>query len=119
MLNQLQPDAQAFNVSGDELQLLCRCASLRWVRACDSSAVFNLQGCVVRGGSAPTKASCITPNALRWIGTEMGAAPDPTWSTGFLKGGDPSSDMWCPAESDTTLQLAGESAIECAKFNLL
>jgi hypothetical protein len=24
MLNQLQPDAQAFNVSGDELQLLCR-----------------------------------------------------------------------------------------------
>ena len=74
--------------------------------ACTDYGVYR-QGCVVRGGSE-SKGSCITPNALRWIGTESGVAPDPTWSTGFTKGGDPTSDMWCPSESDTTLQLSGE-----------
>ena len=83
------------------------------------AAAFN--GCVVEGGAAQNKSTCITPNALRWIGTEAGmghvslislpgfslilshslscfshslagVAPDPNWSTGFNKGGDPASD---------------------------
>eukprot|EP01052_Picozoa_sp_SAG31_P002940 SAG31_NODE_107_length_24865_cov_17.973593_9_plen_344_part_00 len=66
-----------------------------------NAMAFN--GCVVKGGPQ-NKSTCITPNALRWIGTEAGVAPDPTWSTGFNKGGDPNSDMFCPGESDTTLQ---------------
>ena len=41
-----------------------------------------------------------------WIGTESGKAPYPTWSTGTTEdGGDPDSDVWCPAECDTTLQV--------------
>lgn len=67
-----------------------------------TAAAFN--GCVVQGGAAQNKSTCITPNALRWIGTEAGVAPDPNWSSGFNKGGDPASDMFCPGESDTTLQ---------------
>ena len=63
---------------------------------------FN--GCVVQGGGKQSRSTCITPNALRWIGTEAGVAPDPNWSSGFNKGGDPASDMFCPGESDTTLQ---------------
>ena len=59
----------------------------------------------MRGGSAT---SCLSPNVLRWIGTESGAAPNPTWSTGLAKGGDPDSDTWCPSESDTTLQLSDQ-----------
>jgi hypothetical protein len=51
-----------------------------------TAMAFN--GCVVKGGPQ-NKSTCITPNALRWIGTEAGVAPDPTWSTGFEKGGDP------------------------------
>ena len=47
----------------------------------------------------------LTPNAARWIGTEMGVAPDPDWSTGTGgDGGDPDSPVFCPAECDTTLQ---------------
>jgi len=47
----------------------------------------------------------ISKNPLRWIGTEAGQAPDPTWSTGVTNdGGDPNSPFWCPAECDTTLQ---------------
>ena len=67
-----------------------------------NAVAFN--GCVVKGGAAQNKSTCITPNALRWIGTEAGVAPDPNWSTGYNKGGDPNSDMFNPGESDTTLQ---------------
>jgi len=67
-----------------------------------NAQAFN--GCVVKGGAPQNKSTCITPNSLRWIGTEAGTAPDPNWSTGFNKGGDPTSDTFCPAEADTTLQ---------------
>ncbi|CAF1487349.1 unnamed protein product, partial [Adineta steineri] len=47
----------------------------------------------------------VSPNPARWIGTEMGVAPDPNWSTGVTNdGGDPDSSVFCPAECDTTLQ---------------
>ena len=37
-------------------------------------------------------------------GTEAGVAPYPTWSTGTTNdGGDPDSNIWNPAECDTTL----------------
>lgn len=66
-----------------------------------TASAFN--GCVVQGG-AQSKATCISPNSVRWIGTEAGEAPDPNWSTGFTDGGDPTSDAFCPGECDTTLQ---------------
>lgn len=66
-----------------------------------SAAVFN--GCAQQG--AGNNASlCVSPNAVRWIGTEAGTAPDPDWSTGYSGGGDPSADVFQPAECDTTLQ---------------
>lgn len=40
----------------------------------------------------------LSKNAIRWIGTEAGRAPDPNWSTGESGGGDPKSTVWCPAE---------------------
>eukprot|EP00164_Ancoracysta_twista_P010303 GFYU01015487.1.p1 GENE.GFYU01015487.1~~GFYU01015487.1.p1 ORF type:complete len:485 (+),score=121.52 GFYU01015487.1:40-1494(+) len=47
----------------------------------------------------------VSSNPLRWIGTEAGKAPYPTWSTGTTAdGGDPNSPVWAPAECDTTLQ---------------
>jgi alpha-L-fucosidase len=47
----------------------------------------------------------VSSNPVRWIGTEMGVAPDPDWSTGVTNdGGDPDSPVFCPAECDTTLQ---------------
>jgi alpha-L-fucosidase len=47
----------------------------------------------------------VSKNPIRWIGTEMGVAPDPNWSTGTTNdGGDPDSSVFCPAECDTTLQ---------------
>ncbi len=47
----------------------------------------------------------VSSNPVRWIGTEMGIAPDPNWSTGITNdGGDPDSAIFCPAECDTTLQ---------------
>jgi alpha-L-fucosidase len=74
MLKQLQPGAVAFN------------------------------GCVVPHGGAQSKGSCVTPNAVRWIGSEAGTAPSPNWASGFTNGGDPHAGMFCPSESDTTLQ---------------
>lgn len=44
-------------------------------------------------------------NPTRWIGTESGYAPDPTWSTCDFNSsgaGDPSSPDWYPAEVDFT-----------------
>ncbi|CAF1334163.1 unnamed protein product [Adineta ricciae] len=50
--------------------------------------------------------SDVTANSIRWIGNELGHAPDPTWSTGTSSGGgDPNSPIFCPAECDTTLQV--------------
>jgi len=47
----------------------------------------------------------VSKNPARWIGTEMGVAPDPNWSTGVTSdGGDPDSLIFNPAECDTTLQ---------------
>ena len=66
-----------------------------------NAVAFN--GCVQQG--AGNNASlCVTPNSVRWIGTEAGVAPTADWSTGFRNGGDPDSDLFQPAESDTTLQ---------------
>ena len=73
------------------------------VKALQPRAVaFN--GCVIKGDGAQSKDTCVTPNAVRWIGSEAGAAPSPNWGSGFLTGGDPASDTFCPSESDTTLQ---------------
>jgi alpha-L-fucosidase len=59
----------------------------------------------------------INATAARWIGTEAGVAPDPTWSTGSCAmgnpvcndcqggdGGSPTDPNWCPAEVDSTMQ---------------
>ena len=58
-------------------------------------------------GCDPTL-GCVGPPGggnSRWIGTEAGIAPDPTWSTGVSYGaGNPNSTVWDPAECDTTLQ---------------
>lgn len=49
----------------------------------------------------------VSKNPVRWIGTEMGVAPDPNWSTGTGNdGGDPDSPFFNPAECDTTLQTS-------------
>ena len=56
---------------------------------------------VVFGGAG------ISPNALRWIGTESGYAPYPAWSRtkpGDNGQGDPDGAAWYPAETDFTLQ---------------
>ena len=64
------------------------------------AAIFN--GCVDQNG--PTE-DCVRPTSVRWIGTEDGTAPDPNWSTGVSNdGGQPTSDLFCPSECDTTLQ---------------
>lgn len=60
----------------------------------------------------------VNSTAIRWIGTEGGAAPDPTWSSGSCgrgneqctdcaggNGGAPDDADWCAAEVDSTLQL--------------
>jgi alpha-L-fucosidase len=50
-------------------------------------------------------------NPSRWIGSESGYAPDPTWSTCDLSAngaGDPDSRDWYPAETDFTT-LAGDT----------
>ncbi len=47
----------------------------------------------------------LTANSVRWVGNEVGNAPDPNWSTGTSGGGDPDSPVFCPAECDTTLQI--------------
>lgn len=77
LLNKLQPNATAFNGYVRKF--------LYWHTypvTCDHD--FLRQG--------------ISKNAIRWIGNEMGNAPDPNWSTGESGAGDPDSDLWCPAE---------------------
>eukprot|EP01121_Diplochlamys_sp_Union-15-3_P020175 TRINITY_DN77_c0_g1_i2.p1 TRINITY_DN77_c0_g1~~TRINITY_DN77_c0_g1_i2.p1 ORF type:complete len:443 (+),score=77.55 TRINITY_DN77_c0_g1_i2:138-1331(+) len=46
----------------------------------------------------------VSVNPVRWIGTESGHAPYPTWSTGVSNGGDPNSTVWAPPECDMTMQ---------------
>jgi alpha-L-fucosidase len=49
----------------------------------------------------------LTPNPVRWVGTESGLAPHPCWSTcdpSSFGAGSPSSSFWFPAETDFTLQ---------------
>lgn len=47
----------------------------------------------------------VSPNPIRWIGTESGITNEAIWSTGTAWGsGDPNSPLWCPATCDTTLQ---------------
>ena len=53
----------------------------------------------------------LMPSASRWIGSESGFAPYPTWSTCDYSGsgaGSPDSADWFPAETDFTV-LAGDS----------
>ena len=50
---------------------------------------------------------CAKTNNLRWIGTESGMPGYPIWSTANdcqAGQGDPNGNVFCPAESDTTLQ---------------
>jgi hypothetical protein len=64
---------------------------------------------VVFGGAG------LNNNALRWIGTEDGLAPYPTWSRTVAGGngqGDPNGDSWTPAETDFTLQN-GDKCVSC------
>ncbi|TWU72695.1 hypothetical protein ED733_003751 [Metarhizium rileyi] len=62
------------------------------------AVVFN--GCDDNG-------SCVTDHPVRWIGNEMGSAPEENWSTGLLRAGDPTSPYFVPSECDTTLQTNG------------
>lgn len=51
---------------------------------------------------------CAHKNNLRWVGTESGLPKYPIWSTAVdcAAGlGDPKGNIFCPAESDTTLQM--------------
>jgi len=53
----------------------------------------------------------VMPRPTRWIGTEHGYAPYPTWSTcdaGSYGAGSPNSTFWFPAETDFTV-LAGDT----------
>lgn len=55
--------------------------------------------------SCDTDGSCLSANAIRWIGTESGLPNEEIWSTGVTNdGGDPTSEYFAPAECDTTLQ---------------
>ncbi|RJE17814.1 hypothetical protein PHISCL_09851 [Aspergillus sclerotialis] len=45
-------------------------------------------------GACDNNGTCISPNSIRWIGTEEGRAPEENWST----------PIFCPSECDTTLQ---------------
>ena len=67
-----------------------------------NALAFN--GCINQDSKNTTPANCITPNSLRWIGTESGQAPQDTWSAGYSGAGDPASDIYQPSEADTTLQ---------------
>eukprot|EP01116_Phalansterium_solitarium_P001463 TRINITY_DN1125_c0_g1_i1.p1 TRINITY_DN1125_c0_g1~~TRINITY_DN1125_c0_g1_i1.p1 ORF type:complete len:636 (-),score=230.29 TRINITY_DN1125_c0_g1_i1:205-1947(-) len=56
-------------------------------------------GAVAFGGTG------VSPNPIRWDGTEDGNPSYPTWSTGCdAFSGDPSAPDFCPAACDTTLQ---------------
>lgn len=49
--------------------------------------------------------ACLSPNSIRWIGTEDGLPNEEIWSTGVTNdGGSPTSPFFAPAECDTTLQ---------------
>ncbi|XP_065890625.1 uncharacterized protein [Dysidea avara] len=55
---------------------------------------------------------CSKTNNLRWVGTESGEPNYPIWSTATASGracqygsGDKDGTVFCPAETDTTLQL--------------
>jgi hypothetical protein len=64
---------------------------------------------VVFGGAG------LNNNALRWIGTEDGLAPYPTWSRTAAGGngqGDPDGDSWTPAETEFTMQN-GDECVSC------
>lgn len=53
---------------------------------------------------------CAKSSNLRWIGTESGMPGYPIWSTAQdcrAGQGDPNGNIFCPAESDTTLQEGG------------
>ncbi|KAI1270009.1 alpha-L-fucosidase [Xylariaceae sp. FL1019] len=55
--------------------------------------------------SCTTNGTCLSSNAIRWIGTESGLPNQEIWSTGVSNdGGDPASPYFAPAECDTTLQ---------------
>ncbi|KAI0141219.1 family 29 glycoside hydrolase [Xylariaceae sp. FL1272] len=55
--------------------------------------------------SCTTNGTCLSSNAIRWIGTETGLPDQEIWSTGLTNdGGDPTSPYFAPAECDTTLQ---------------
>ncbi|KAH8760563.1 alpha-L-fucosidase [Diaporthe sp. PMI_573] len=61
------------------------------------------QACIFN--SCDIAGTCISANAIRWIGTESGLPNQEIWSTGVTNdGGDPSSEYFAPAECDTTLQ---------------
>jgi alpha-L-fucosidase len=49
----------------------------------------------------------LMPNPTRWIGSETGYAPYPTWSTTNTEGeygpGEPGAPVWAPAETDFTV----------------
>ena len=46
----------------------------------------------------------ISPNPVRWVGTESGLPSGPLWSTGTSGAGDPRATQWDSAGCDTTLQ---------------
>lgn len=61
--------------------------------------IFN--GCQTNG-------SCVSENSVRWIGNEVGEAPEENWSSGVTNdGGDMQSPIFCPSVCDTTLLTDG------------
>eukprot|EP01006_Ploeotia_vitrea_P002455 TRINITY_DN107596_c0_g1_i1.p1 TRINITY_DN107596_c0_g1~~TRINITY_DN107596_c0_g1_i1.p1 ORF type:complete len:454 (+),score=28.95 TRINITY_DN107596_c0_g1_i1:29-1390(+) len=46
----------------------------------------------------------VSPNPVRWIGTETGMPKYPIWSTGTTPLGSPNSPVWNSPGADTTLQ---------------
>ncbi|KAI1331521.1 family 29 glycoside hydrolase [Xylariaceae sp. FL0255] len=64
---------------------------------------YQPQACIFN--SCTTNGTCISSNAIRWIGTETGLPGIEIWSSGVTNdGGDPTSPYFAPAECDTTLQ---------------
>ncbi|KUI61006.1 Alpha-L-fucosidase 1 [Cytospora mali] len=64
---------------------------------------YQPQACIFN--SCDTNGTCLSANAIRWIGTESGLPNEEIWSTGVTNdGGDPTSKYFAPAECDTTLQ---------------
>jgi alpha-L-fucosidase len=57
-------------------------------------------------GTVAFQGQTLMPNPTRWIGSESGYAPYPTWSTCDLDAygaGSPDSPSWFPAETDFTV----------------